>query len=544
MKNYKKLVSLLLTFAMVLSLATAVFADETTPTETTYKITVNNKADGHVYEAYQIVTGTLYIEEIDGELKKTLSDVKWGANSGKTGEVSDEDLATLKADPEAFVSFETAPVAESEDKGDYYEIKGLEAGYYLVKDKDGSLSGKDDSYTKYILEIVEDSVIAPKSGKPTVEKKVDDENDSVLDDEENGINGEDATEWKDSADHDIGDEVSFLLKATLASNVDDYIKYKVVFHDSLSVGLTYKNIVSVKIDGTDVPAEGYIADSEAIADDPETEAVEAGTALTITIDNAKLYGAKNNSVIEIVYIAELNGEAVIGAIGNPNEVYLEYSNNPNWGWDRWEDKDNDGEVDEDEIPDDDDENDKEDTGETLKDKVIVFTYKTVINKTDDKGTPLAGAQFKLEKKLADGTWKEISVVTADEGKTFTFTGIDDGDYRLVETKAPNGYNKIDDIYFTVSATHEEESAEPQLLTLTVTQKDGETFGDLAEGTAATFVPSCDKDAGTITSVIVNKAGTVLPETGGIGTTLFYIIGIVLVLSAAIFLITNRRAKNI
>ena len=370
------------------------------------------------------------------------------------------------------------------------------------------------------------------SDKPSVEKKVDDKNDSN--------NSEDAVEWKDSADYDIGDSVPFQLKATLASNVDDYLKYEIIFHDTLSKGLTY-NEGSAKVylgegeNRVDVTASFDVN----VGDYSETE----GTKITISCENVKAFGATNNSVIVVEYTAVLNTNANIGETGNPNEVYLEYSNNPNWGWDIWED-DGDGEWEEGETDDDDDGKDEEDDhGQTPEDKVIVFTYQTVINKVDNNNNPLTGAEFKLEKKQADGIWKEIAVVKNTDSTTFSFVGLDDGNYRLTETVTPAGYNTIEPIYFTISATHDLDSADPKLTGLTATQKNGEMFGDLAEGVVATFTATVTPENGTIMSDVVNEKGATLPETGGMGTTMIYVIGCLMVAGAAIVLFAKKRAAK-
>ena len=220
------------------------------------------------------------------------------------------------------------------------------------------------------------------------------------------------------------------------------------------------------------------------------------------------------------YTATLNTNAVIGSDGNPNEVYLEYSNNPNW-------TPGEGEGPKDSP-----------TGDTPKDTVIVFTYKTIINKVDGKGNALAGAEFTLEKKILGDNpdteeveneyWKAIAVVKNDEGTTFTFSGLDDGNYRLTETVTPNGYNTIDDIYFTITAEHDVLSDNPALTSLSGSVTTGEV----------TF--TSDTTDGSLSTNVVNKAGSTLPETGGIGTTIFYILGSVLLVGAAILLITKKR----
>ncbi|MGN0629173.1 MAG: isopeptide-forming domain-containing fimbrial protein [Oscillospiraceae bacterium] len=507
MKQTKKFASLLLALVMVLSLVTTAFADETT-----YSITINNSAEGHTYEAYQIFTGDLYEEkdESGNVTNRVLSNIVWGSGISEAGKTALGDASakaeTLKtaADAEAFAK-EVAPYlttvagSASTVTDGKYVISGLAAGYYLVKDKDGSLTGDNDSYTEYIIRVVSNTTADPKSDMPTVQKKVKDINDST----------DDAmTDWQDSADHDIGDSVPFQLKATLADNVSSYTTYKVVFHDTLSKGLTYNNDAKVYIDGTET--NGFTVTSTVNAD--------GTTTLTVSCDDVKALGASNSSIITVEYTATLNNNAVLGSAGNPNEVYLEYSNNPNKS-----------------------EASNNETGNTPKDVVIVFTYKTIINKVtknpdyapDVEGSkeyiPLTGAEFTLEKynKETD-KWEAITVVKNDESTTFTFSGLDDGNYRLTETTTPAGYNTIDPIEFTVTAEHDVLSDNPALTSLS----GNATTGELAFTSNTT--------EGSLSADVVNNAGAVLPETGGIGTTIFYIVGGVLFVGAAVLLIVKRR----
>ena len=432
MKRMKKIISLLLIAVMVLAMSMTAFAGEegegTGTTPTTYSITINNSAEGHTYEAYQIFTG-----DLSGT---TLSNIVWGSSVSEAGQTALGDAAakaeTLKAeaDAKAFAKevapyLTTAAGSASTVTDGKYVISGLAAGYYLVKDQDGSLTGDNDSYTEYIVKVVSNTTATPKSDVPTVQKKVKDINDST----------DDAmTDWQDSADHDIGDSVPFQLEATLADNVSSYTTYKVVFHDTQSKGLTYNNNAKVYIDGKET--NGFTVTATVNAD--------GTTTLTVSCDDVKALGAGNSSVITVEYTATLNENAVLGSAGNPNEVYLEYSNNPN--------KSEEG---------------NNETGNTPKDVVIVFTYKTIISKVtknpdydpevegSEEYIPLTGAEFTLEKYNKEtGEWEAITVVKNEAGTTFTFTGLDDGDYRLTETKTPAGYNSIDPIEFTVTAEHD------------------------------------------------------------------------------------------
>ena len=506
MKNMKKLISILLTLVMALALTVPAFA------EGTYSITINNSATGHTYEAYQIFTGDLS--------EKTLSNIVWGSGISEAGKTALGDAAakaeTLKteADAKAFAKevtpyLTTAAGSANTATGGNYVISGLAAGYYLVKDKDSSLTGGSDAYTEYIVKVVSDATATPKSDVPEVEKKVKDINDSV---------DTAMTDWLDSADYDIGDSVPFQLKATLADNVSSYTTYKVVFHDTLSKGLTYNSDAKVYIGGTET--NGFTVTS--------TVNTDGTTTLTVSCNDVKALGADNNSVITVEYTATLNENATVGSAGNTNKVKLEYSNNPN----------NSGTG-------------NNETGNTPEDTVVVFTYKTIINKVtknpnydpnvtgSQEYIPLTGAEFTLEKKILGDNpdtnekaeseyWKAITVVKINKGITFTFSGLDDGKYRLTETKTPAGYNTIDPIEFTISAEHATESATPTLTSLS---------GN-ATGSVITF--TSNPSEGSLSADVVNQAGAVLPETGGMGTTLFYILGSVLVLGAGVLLVVKKR----
>lgn len=233
---------------------------------------------------------------------------------------------------------------------------------------------------------------------------------------------------------------------------------------------------------------------------------EKETKLTISCDNVKALGATNNSKIIVTYDATLNEDAVIGSAGNTNDVYLEYSNNPNQS----------GEG----TP---------ETGKTPEDTVIVFTYKTIVNKVDENNAPLAGAKFELYKILSDNSELLINRVTISEDQTsFTFTGLDDGKYVLKETVTPDGYNTIDDIHFEIMATH----------TVGLDSLNGETESGIVKINNIDF--TVDKGEGSYSTDVINNSGATLPETGGIGTKIFYVVGAALVIGAGVLLITRKR----
>lgn len=494
MRKVKKLLGLLLAAVMVLAMSATAFADEGTHT-------ITAPDNGHTYEVYQIFTGD-YSEGDNSE--KILSNVKWGENGTGTydGNVSEEILTELKdangSDTQLLAVITKYANLESDEFGTVSYESPLEvpSGYYLIKDVDGSQEGAKDSYTLYIVQVVgADITIAPKAGVPTSEKKVDDKNDSDT--------SEDGESWQDSADYDIGDEVPYLLTAALPDNVSDYTSYTLRFVDTMSRGLTY-----VK-DSAEVFVNGKFAGKVEPSNDAYTGAedkYEGGTVLTWDLGDIKAapYNAGDNAVITIKYNATLNENAVMGSDGNPNKMHIEFSNNPNG----------------------------EGMGETPDDTNIVFTYKVVVNKVDEDREPLAGAEFTLEKQSSDESWTTIDRLTISENQaTFSFTGLDDGTYRLSETKTPDGYNTIDPIIFTITAEHEILSDDPRLTSLNGNSATGEiTFEATPED-------------GSLTTDVVNKSGAELPETGGMGTTIFYVLGAILVLGAGVLLIARRRTDS-
>lgn len=491
MKATKKLLAMILSMIMVLAMAAPAFAaeDETSSPASTSTYTITAPSNDHTYEVYQIFTG----DYADG----VLSNVKWGKNgTGTEGEAVSADIITELTGTTGtdtakleviskYVNLESTEFGTVKD-GSTLDVPG---GYYLIKDVDGALEGEEDAYTLYVVEVVGDVIIEPKSDVPESEKKVKDTNDT------DGT----TTDWQDSADWDIGDKVPFQLKGTVADDYDNYKVYQFIFHDKESAGLTFDSTsVKVYVDGTEITT-GF---------EVKTSGLDDGCTFEVVFEDLKkIESVHAGSDITVEYESELNTNAVIGSQGNPNKMHLEFSNNPN------------------------DEQGGE-TGETPDDTVIVFTYKTVINKVDGENQPLTGAEFTLEKKVkGEGetyTWEAIAVVKNEEGTTFTFSGLDDGDYRLTETKPPDGYNTIDPIEFTITAEHDIKSDNPALTSLNGNATTGEiTFTSIT-------------NEGSLTADVVNQSGATLPETGGIGTTIFYIVGGILVVTAGILLITKKR----
>lgn len=509
MKKVKRMLALLAAFALVLAMAVPAFAEEA---GTTYTLTINN-ANG-TYEAYQIFSGDLSEKEAG---KKVLSNIQWGSGVDATKVVGVN--AATKAE-----SLTTADIAESfaEDlvsnsklssvkatapaKNGTAVFTGLSAGYYLVKNSSID-SGK--TYTDFILEVVGNTTANHKGDVPDVEKKVEEKNDST------GA----ATTWGATADYDVGDEINFELTGTLPESYGRYANYKYVFHDTMT-NMTYKD-GSVKVYYVKDGNTNRVEISSGFASTWDNGAKK----LTVTFNDLKtaVSGLAHGDKIVVTYTATLDANAVVGGNGNPNKVKLEYSNNPN----------GDG------------------TGETPEKTVVVFTYKTIINKvtkgTDGNNVPLAGAEFTLSKFIASesgsdtvtvndteyhGTWNRgVTVTPTNTGNianVFTFSGLDAGIYRLTETKTPEGYNTIDPVYFEIVATNNETK---------VTSMEGKAVN----GSEISF--TANETSGSLSADVINNAGTTLPSTGGMGTTVFYVVGGGLMAVAVVLLVTKKRMEN-
>lgn len=506
-KVLKGLVAVAATAAMAVagfagaSTATAVEGETATAVKTSYTISfpTDAKYQGHTYEVYQIFTG-----DFDG---KVLSNVKYGENGTKAAgaEVTAEELKQLtdvnvegKTDQEkldvikTFAKLEN-PVATLTKTDTSYAAA---PGYYLIKDKDGSVSS-NDANTLYITKVVGDVAISPKSDVPSFEKKVKDTNDTT---------GE-TSDWQDSADYDFGDKVPFQLKATLPSNYADYKTYYLAFHDVEETGLSFNaDSVKVAVDGKAVDAANYTVKTAGLTDGCTFEVVFTDLKTAVA-------AAKAGSVITVDYTSTLTKQAVLGNQGNVNKAKLQFSNNPN--------SEQGGES----TP----------TGETPWDNVIVFTYEVVVNKVNENKKALKGAAFKLEKKLNGGTTTSVKEFTAGEDTSFTFSGLDDGDYILTETATPAGYNTIKPITFTVTANHNIEwttGGRVDVLT--------KLNGNAASG-EITF--TADLPAGSLTTNVVNVKGSNLPSTGGMGTVLLYVAGIAVFVLAGATLVMALRRRN-
>jgi len=408
----------------------------------------------------------------------------------------------------------------------------VETGYYLITDTlvDSTTSGAGEnigSLSKLIITpVMEDTDVTVKSSVPEVQKKVKDINDSTE---------KTLSDWKDSADYDGTDVIPYQLTATLGEGLENYKNYYLAFNDTMCEGLTFKpESVKIFVNGEEVEASLFNFSSADVTEGTykggkkytwEQSNILAGATKKGSTDKVEI---GSGSVIVIEYTATLNDKAVSGKVGNPNEVTLKYSSNPN---------DDQGGT----------------PKETPKDKNIVFTYDVDVNKycmENGVRKDLEGAQFSLYKviKLKDRETKPANAPTVegitlapdeylkkidldvndDNGAKFSAKQVDDGLYYVVEDKAPDGYNKLANpvIPFVVDAEHTD-GDDPQLV----------KFNNQTKGF------SYNVDTGLISADVENKSGTQLPSTGGIGTTVFYIVGAAAAVTAIVLLTTRRRAHK-
>lgn len=537
--NAKKLVSMILALVMLLVLGTSAMAEA----ETTY---------AYQYEIYQIFTG----DYADG----VLSNVKWGKNADKkytTGEAVPE--VTLKmlaalntaSDSEKLkliknlVNFDSKAYETVTSNETSTTVSGLPNGYYLVKDKAGTQAGENEAYTTYVVQVVNGTLtINRKVGVPTVEKKI--------------VDGTDV----DANEASIGETVNYKITGKMPSNIADYKTYYYVFTDTLSKGLTYTaDSMTVTVNGKDVTNYFYI---------DAAENTDGSTSLTVGIQDllalAKVEGVGEITAateVVVTYKAVLNENAVVGENGNPNKVKLDYSNDPNNSGEGATNPPSEEKPTPDEnIP----------TGKTPEDVVVTYTTELIIKKTDENHNVLTGAAFQIKGigtnmvvttgtvyvesengtyyKLKNGTYtttepteetadayvdgmgakkyeeKTVATITADEKNEvyveafvgadgiLKFTGLGAGKYTITETVTPPGYNSI----------------EPFDVTIGWNENDGWTYNGK--------MGSVGIQTNTIT--VVNQSGASLPSTGGMGTTVLYIAGGLLVAAAVLMMITKRR----
>ncbi|MGL5417362.1 MAG: SpaH/EbpB family LPXTG-anchored major pilin [Clostridium sp.] len=391
-------------------------------------------------------------------------------------------------------------VVVAEDKTEMLTVSGLDLGYYLIVDKGVSGNESHVVAAASMGSTATELVIDLKAQAPTIDKDIKHN--------ENGNFGE-------VGDNQIGDTVEYRFISTMPDTIG-YKNYKYIIHDKMTAGLTFNNDIAIYVGDKDNGGTLLDTSNYSVNNNPTD-----GHTFDIDINIMKMINEKLVSKGDKLYIyftATLNKDAAIAGDSNDNTVNLEYSNNPY------------------------DENSKDKTPDvTVKD----YTFKLNALKTREDGTTaLQGAEFEIRKgkdslyftkegdtytvcaEKHDHTTVDTcttKIVSGANGK-FHIVGLDDSvTYTIVETKAPDGYNPIKPIDFIITAEYDKDGNIASISTNAsgITQVDG-TF-----------------ELGT---TIINKTDSLLPETGGIGTTIFTVVGGIMMLLAGGLLIRRRRAS--
>lgn len=379
---------------------------------------------------------------------------------------------------------------------------GLDYGYYVVAVPGATVADTNSQYAA-LVRVHSTSVDAEiKGALPTVDKKV-----------QVGSTG------KDAADAKIGDTLTFTLTSTIP-DMSAYSTYTFNFNDTLSKGLTFKQVDSVKVGDTALTK----GTDYTVTTTPKTS---GETLLTVAMNDFKKQQQANaGKTITVTYTATLNKDAVVGGAGNVNSATIQYSNNPS----------TDG------------------TGESEPSKVRVFTYGFTVDKYtgknyDDTATRLAGAEFTLAHKggtaisfvkVADSATQNAvyRVAKADEaGATTTITtpangkvefrGLENGEYTLTETEAPAGYNKLASaIGVKVEGQNDGTDTTNATVHITYNNDNGSNY---------------DKTASKGVIPVRNKSGVVLPGTGGMGTIAFTVIGVLVIALGVAWTLKRKNA---
>ena len=537
MRKVIKFTSLMMVCLLAFSAMTTIHAANYNP----HTITVKSDAFGHTFEAYQIFKGDLSdgkltnvewglsIVDTDGllnELKTIDAYVNCEDASDVAGVLADLNSAKLVDEFAEVVSkyMNDVPVGsinggyQRNDGYFYYEISVAGDGYYLVKDRDDSVSG-NDAYTKYILEVVNDVSVEAKTDYPTLSK-------SIV-----GVG-----QYNNMA---VGDVVEFILESSVP-DMDGYNQYYFVISDILSDGFTLNDDLKV-----------VLGENELVKDEDYLVSINNQVLEIVFIDFIQ-YDV--NEKIEITYSAILDEDAVCGISGNSNSAILTYSNNPNFTYSG------------DNRP-----NDDEPVGVTPSQKTFTYVNDLVITKIDGISKELlAGAKFKISGDalnrveirediysedsngtyylLNDGSYTddlptdsteslyastsvkyslsyetkyvEVSdeveaIGVVDESGTLTFSGLKAGTYSISEVEAPDGYNKLENPIEVVI-----EWSAP-------------TSGNEC-------VWSINGDSSIEGITVENYSGIVLPSTGGIGTIIFYSVGSIVIGLACLLFVRDKK----
>lgn len=599
MKRMRKLVSLLLTLVMVIAMAVPAFAKDeevklTNPmdghTYTAYQIfkgEISGAEDN--YKLANLQWG----DNVNSET--LLAALKAMANSEFTDATDAVAVAEVIAEKykEAAALDQLAKIiAEhitgsgtvlTKEDGNDYASASVAPGYYMIQDTVAE-NGNQHSISKYIVEVVGPTDLVQKSKETTVEKKI-----QKITEIKDNVTGE-VTTNKDGVDLDeagIGEPKEFTLTATLPEDYALYKSFYLNFRDTMQ-HMEFIGVDSVVVMRGDREIAAIAAtDSEDKATNKyfvsySHDETEDTGSLSVLIKNLKRVSSdiQAGDKVIVTYQAKLTPQAVIAGDTNINKVVLDYSNNPNSNWDP------------------DEENPEEPNppyGTTPEDEVELVTTELVIQKNDGEGKNLAGAGFTLTGdvndiritttarftrddvngiyyELTDGTYTTTSpdttnidtdkyvkatdgsypkynlkyvqdteevksntettkvIAWVDESGQLVFSGLGAGNYTLTESTTPVGYNTIEPINFTIKYIPRD--------TPTEELEEGQSVGFYVSESNYPITLGTEKN--NLMTTVVNNSGAVLPSTGGIGTTIFYVLGSILLIGAGVLLVTKRK----
>ena len=360
-------------------------------------------------------------------------------------------------------------------------------GYYLIYDETGTVGTGRAIAAAMLSNVTENTTVALKAEKTTVEKEAD------------------------KATAAVGETVNYTVTSKVP-NVVGYDSYTFVVTDTLSKGLTLnENSINVTIGG-----ETYTAWTKNIVNNGD-----GTTTLTVTFNSTEFAGLtdKIGEEIKVTYSATLNKDAAT-ILDNTNEVKITYSNDPK----------TDGK------------------GETTPDIVHVYTYKIDFTKKNTAGETLPGAKFVL--KLADGTFatfddngvftgtvatqEEATELVSDANGKIAISGLKAGSYTLIETEAPADYS-IPNFEFTFTIRQDLEDG-----TLTATF---DYTADVNNTAAKGYMTDSTSTSASFAIDVLNAKEGSLPTTGGIGTTIFTVVGIAVMAVAVVAFVAHNRKND-
>ena len=482
-KTFKKLMAALLAVALLCAMAVPAFAAEDAATGTgtgnNGSITITNAAKGETYTIYRIFD----LESYSGDNYSYKLSTKWAGLANDT---------TFKTYFNITGGYVVPKNTYTEDAAKTFAAAALafakDATPSIANDGSETATGTTVSFTGlqlgyYLVDTTQGTLCSLNTTADHVD--ITDKTDTPnIDKKIVDADGNNGTKGNTAS---IGDVIHYQVTISAKKGATGY-----VLNDTMTEGLTFNNDVNVTVNGTALTSP---------ADYSVTTPGDNGATFKVTFAESYLNGLTANTNIVVTYSATLNEKAAISGNSsgnqNTNTAQLKYGNSS-----------------------------------TVKDQTTTTSFKFDLVKTDSVGKLLAGAKFKLYDAVSGGN--EIKLVKIDE-KTYrvaksseggveietvdtgyiTINGLGNGNYWLEETQQPKGYNKL--------------SAREKL-----------TVKDVNLSTKMTGTTWSEGDGGVH---IINKSGAVLPSTGGMGTTLFYVIGGGLMVAAVVLLVTKKRMEN-